>query len=235
MKIKLMFAAIVAACLATSVAFAQTPSEALQQAIFAQDVRGDIDRAIQGYRQVATSTFAPRDVAAHAQYRLSQALLQNRDVPAATRELERLRRDFAEYWSLIANLTESVKLAAPSETRAGIPSLPEFLSRPILGIVKQIASVESETGASVTLRGSVVEFAFGDEVFLLMDAEGRRYGIVLGTFEMWEAGGMPRFSPSETITVDARHPFSQPVSAGGILGLKARTITRADGTLAFKR
>lgn len=236
MKTKFVFAAIVAICLATSVAFAQTPGEALQRAIFAQDAQGNIDGAIQGYRQVATSTFASREVAAHAQYRLSQALLLKGDLPAATRELERLKKDFAEYGSLITNLTESVNKASPAVTRGG--PVPVGLSSQVRAMVAEILRADSEVGPMVTLRGTVVSFIRGDEVYAIVEAEGRRHAVVLGDVELAVSKGaraVTGFKFGETVTVDARHPFSQPVSADGIVGLRAQTITRADGSIAFKR
>src|SRR5688572_20538141 len=203
MKTKFVIAAIAAACLATSPAFAQTPSEALQRAIFAQDARGNIDGAIVGYREVANSTLAPRDVAAHAQYRLSQALLLKRDVPAAKRELERLKKDFAEYGSLITNLTESVENASPAGTKAG--SGPDrYRTFAIWSMVGAIARVDSELGPSVTLRGTVVAVFYADEVYAIVEAEGRRHAVVLGMAET--VGTRMTFRFGETVTVDARHP-----------------------------
>src|SRR5262245_38337580 len=85
-------------------AMAQTPAEQLQRGIFAQDSQGNVDAAITIYRQLAYSGLTPRDVAAEAQYRLGQALLAKGDVTSATREFERLERDFADYQKLVANL-----------------------------------------------------------------------------------------------------------------------------------
>jgi hypothetical protein len=233
MKIKFVIAAIVASCLATSPAVAQTPSETLQRAIFAQDAQGNLDGAIQGYREVANSTFAPRDVAVHAQYRLSQALLLKGDLPAATRELERLEEGFPEYRSLIANQTAALKTAA---TKAGrTPDLFRFAA--LSALVAEVVDINSDVGPSVTLRGTVHSYFLGDEVFAVVEAEGRRHAVVLGTPWVETSTGeisKVRFKVGETVTVDARHPFSQPLYADSTVILRAQTITRADGTIAFK-
>ena len=238
MKMKFVVTAIVAIWLATSPAFAQSPSETLQRAIFAQDAQGNIDDAIQGYRQVADSAAAPRDVAAHARYRLSQALLLKGDLPSARQELERLEKGFPEYRSLIAGLTESVKKASPGEARAG--TLPDGdVSFAVSSMVAEIAERDTDYGSRVTLRATVRSFFHGAEVFVMVEAEGRRYALVLGTFDTMAATGpvsrTPRFKSRETVTVEARHPFAQIVSADGVVVLRAQTITRADGTIAFQR
>src|SRR5262245_43368492 len=98
-------------------ATAQTAAEQLQKAIFAQDSQGNVDTAITAYRQLAYSGLTPRDVAAEAQYRLAQALLTKGEVTAATREFERLERDFADYQKLVANLSSrnAIRLVMPAQ------------------------------------------------------------------------------------------------------------------------
>lgn len=239
MKTKFVFAAIVAAWIATSVAFAQTPSETLERAIFAQDAQGNLDAAIQGYRQVANSAVATREIAAHAQYRLSQAMLMKGDLSAATRELERLKKDFAEYGTLIGTLTASLKTVAGAATGAGVPpSLPAPINAATWAMVTEIAKQDPDVGPWVTLRGTVHSGATADQKFVVVESEGRRYAVVLGpSFTNVSSGPISKvtFKLGETVTVDARHPFPQPVSAGGIVGLRAQTITRADGSIIFKR
>ena len=233
MRTKFVTAVILASCLAVSPALGQTPSETLQRAIFAQDAQGNIDGAIQGYRQAADSAGAPRDVAAHARYRLAQALLMMGDLAAASQELERLEKGFPEYRSLIVNLTTSVKRGARASTPpAGHPSSAVF------AMVEEIGKQNSDAGPRVTLRGTVPLFIIGDDVFAVVEAEGRRYAVILGTVDSMAATGpvsRTRFTFGETVTVDARHPFSQPVSADGVVGLRAQTISRADGTMVFQR
>src|SRR5215510_12080512 len=98
-------------------AIAQTDAERLHGAIFAQDSQGNLDSAITTYRQLAYSGLTPRDVAAEAQYRLAQALLTKGEVTAATREFERLERDFADYQKLVASLSSrnAIRLVMPAQ------------------------------------------------------------------------------------------------------------------------
>src|SRR5215471_6896151 len=82
----------------------QTAAELLQKGIYAQETEGNLDNAILIYRQIVNSAPAQREVAAQAQYRLAQALLQKGDLATASKEFERLARDYADYQKLISNL-----------------------------------------------------------------------------------------------------------------------------------
>jgi hypothetical protein len=81
----------------------QTAAEQMQKAIYAQQTAGDLDTAIQIYRQILTSSGADRKTAAAAQFRLGQALLQKGDLTAAAREFQMLA-DYSEYKDVIAAL-----------------------------------------------------------------------------------------------------------------------------------
>jgi tetratricopeptide (TPR) repeat protein len=82
----------------------QTAVELLQKGIYVQETEGNLDNAILIYRQIVNSAPAQREVAAQAQYRLAQALLQKGDLATASKEFERLARDYADYQKLISNL-----------------------------------------------------------------------------------------------------------------------------------
>ena len=159
MKIKILSAAVVC-CLAATAVFAQTPAEQLQRAIFAQDAQGNTESAIATYRQLATSTFAPRDVAAYAQYRLSDALLQKGDVTAARRELERMRKDFAEYRNLIDNLGSSVEKASRV---ASPPATTRQNASGVTSMAVELNKLSFFSGSFVeTIRGTVSMAQFGN-------------------------------------------------------------------------
>src|SRR5256885_17179162 len=87
---------------------AQTTAELLQKGIFAQETEGNLDNAIMIYRQIVNSAPSQRDLAAQAQYRLAQSLLQKGDLTHASTEVRKLGRGYAEYQKLIS------RLAAPS-------------------------------------------------------------------------------------------------------------------------
>src|SRR5262245_53584394 len=137
-------------------AAAQTAAEQLQRGIFAQDSQGNLDGAITTYRQLAYSGLTPRDVAAQAQYRLAQALLAKGDVPAATREFERLERDFADYQKLVAGLA-SVHTAAPAGI--GLADAIRLQQAPFLDDVKMLMLEAQksgfDTGLPVSIQGKI--------------------------------------------------------------------------------
>ena len=106
--------AIIASLIATS-AFAQSPADLLQKGIYAQETAGDLDGAIQIYRQVAASAGAPKSIAAQAQYQLVLCMLQKGDRVAASRELDLLDA-FAERCLRAAERTRLIRdLAAREE------------------------------------------------------------------------------------------------------------------------
>src|SRR5215469_14286245 len=95
--------------LAAIPARAQTTSELLQKGIYAQETEGNLDNAILIYRQIVNSAPSQRDVAAQAQYRLAQAQLQKGNLTEASREFERLARDYADYGSLVSSLAGQMR------------------------------------------------------------------------------------------------------------------------------
>ncbi len=82
---------------------AQSVAEQMQKAMYHQQTDGDLDAAIQGYRQVINSSPADRKVAAMAQFRLAQALLQKGELQEAAREFQALS-NYPEYKSVIASM-----------------------------------------------------------------------------------------------------------------------------------
>ena len=95
--------------LAAIPARAQTTSELLQKGIYAQETEGNLDNAILIYRQIVNSAPTQRDIAAQAQYRLAQALLQKGDLTTASKEFERLARDYSEYGGLVSSLAGQMR------------------------------------------------------------------------------------------------------------------------------
>src|SRR5215472_18569894 len=97
----LLFAAIPAA--------AQSTAELLQKGIYAQETEGNLDNAILIYRQIVNSAPTQRDIAAQAQYRLAQTLLQKGDLATAAKEFERLSRDYSDYGGLVSSLAGQMR------------------------------------------------------------------------------------------------------------------------------
>jgi hypothetical protein len=88
---------------------AQTAAELLQKGIFDQETAGDLDGAIAIYHQIVNSGSSPRDVAAQAQYRLAQSLLQKGDLPNGAQEFANLARNYADYGKLVSNLATQAR------------------------------------------------------------------------------------------------------------------------------
>jgi hypothetical protein len=116
MRTKYMAAAAIAALLFLSPGRAQSTADLLQKGIHAQETLGDVDGAIQIFRQVAASA-SNKLLAAQAQYQLVVCMLQKGDRSAAAQELQLLARNFPED----ADLISKARKLAPG----GTETLPE--------------------------------------------------------------------------------------------------------------
>ncbi len=96
-------AAMLGLALVATQGAAQTVAEQMQKAIYTQETAGNLDAAIQMYRQILNSSPADRKYAAMAQFRLAQALLQKGDLPEAAIEFQALA-NYPEYKDVIAAL-----------------------------------------------------------------------------------------------------------------------------------
>ena len=76
----------------------------MQRGVYSQDAAGNLDAAIEIYREVAGPRTSDRALAAEAQYRLSQALLQKGDMPAASEALLQLSIQFPDQAERISQL-----------------------------------------------------------------------------------------------------------------------------------
>src|SRR5579863_6521295 len=99
---------------------AQTASELLQKGIYTQETAGDLDGAISIYRQIVNSGNTPRDVAAQAQYRLAQTLLQKGDLANGAAEFSNLARNYADYGKLVSSLATQARGTAIDQLLADL-------------------------------------------------------------------------------------------------------------------
>jgi len=111
-------AAVVAVLLLGAPAKGQSAADLLQKGIHAQETVGDVDGAIQIFRQVAASPAANKVLAAQAQYQLVVCMLQKGDRGAARKELDLLVRNFPDQPDLVGKARKLVPggdtlLAAP--------------------------------------------------------------------------------------------------------------------------
>jgi hypothetical protein len=101
-------AAVLAGLLCALAGSAQTQSAAdlLQKGIHAQETVGDVDSAIQIFRQVATGS--NRLLASQAQYQLVLCMLQKGDRSAAVKELDELKQKFADQAELVSKASKLI-------------------------------------------------------------------------------------------------------------------------------
>ena len=102
-------AATVMVLLVATPAISQTAAEQLQKGIYTQETAGDLDGAVAIYRQIVSSGSSPRDVAAQAQYRLAQSLIQKGDLGNAAQEFDKLARSYADYSKLVSSLASQAR------------------------------------------------------------------------------------------------------------------------------
>jgi tetratricopeptide (TPR) repeat protein len=96
---------VLAVCITATPGLAQTTTELLQKGIYAQETEGNLDNAILIYRQIVNSAPSQRDLAAQAQFRLAQALLQKGDLTSAAQEFDKLATDYSDYRNLVGSLS----------------------------------------------------------------------------------------------------------------------------------
>jgi hypothetical protein len=96
-------------------ASSDTP-ELLQKGIYTQETAGDVDAALQIYRQVTASAPAQSSVAAEAQFRIAEALLQKGDLNGAATEFGILSSRYSLHQDLIARMARGLQGAHSEAT-----------------------------------------------------------------------------------------------------------------------
>lgn len=84
-----------------NVAVAASSGEQLQQALYAEEVEGNMDSAIKAYEQVIRNTSAPPNQVAQALYRQGMCYLKIKDEAAARGALEKLVADYPSQTEII--------------------------------------------------------------------------------------------------------------------------------------
>ena len=102
MFIRFLTATMLALSLLATAGSAQTAAELLQKGIYTQETAGDLDAAIQIYRQVISSAGNNRTVAAQAQYQLIVCMLRKNDREGADKEFQILAQYFADQPDLVS-------------------------------------------------------------------------------------------------------------------------------------
>lgn len=106
MKTALFLVALLAGLLLVPHANGQTLGGLLQKGIYTQETLGDVDAAIQIYRQILATKSESRADLAQALFRLGQCLLQKHDEAGAARSFQQLVQDYPEQKALVARAKE---------------------------------------------------------------------------------------------------------------------------------
>ena len=88
---------------------AQTPAELMQKAIYEQETAGNSDGALQIYRQITATAPSQSPIAAQAQFRIAELLLQKGDLNGAAAEFSILASRYSEQQALIAKMAGRIK------------------------------------------------------------------------------------------------------------------------------
>jgi hypothetical protein len=91
---------------AAQAAAAASPSELLEQGIYSEETKGDVDAALKLYQQVITEAKAGQAVAATAQYRLGVCYYKKKNYAEANAAFEKLLKDYPDQKDLIASANQ---------------------------------------------------------------------------------------------------------------------------------
>jgi hypothetical protein len=109
----LLLVAITSVLGTTQLAAAASPSELLEQGIYSEETKGDVDAALKFYQQVVTEAKASQAVAAQAQYRLGVCFYKKKNYADANTAFQKLVKDYADQKDLIALANEYLASAMP--------------------------------------------------------------------------------------------------------------------------
>lgn len=199
----------------------------LQQAMHRQDAAGDLDAAIAIYRELATSSGTDRAVAAEAQYRLAQSLLQKGELDAGAQEFTTLARVFPDHAALVSRLAGSSGL--------GI--------RPggVAPLGRSSFPADFEPGAPASIVGRIIQVAWVDPMAWLKVTAGN--GVTTFTLGLAAPNTMVRqgiqrdaLKPGDEVRLDMITDRRGPVLTDGTILARADVIVRAsDGVQVFNR
>jgi len=94
-------------------AAAASPSELLEQGIYSEETKGDVDAALKLYQQVITEAKAGQAVAAQAQYRVGVCYYKKKNYGEANVAFEKLLKDYPDQKDLIALANKYLSDAMP--------------------------------------------------------------------------------------------------------------------------
>jgi hypothetical protein len=105
--------AITSVLTTAQIAAAASPSDLLEQGIYSEETKGDIDAALKLYQQVVTEAKAGQTVAAQAQYRLGVCFYKQKNYAQANAAFLKLIRDYPDQKDLITLANKYLANAMP--------------------------------------------------------------------------------------------------------------------------
>ena len=109
----LLLLAITSVLGTAQLAAAASPSELLEQGIYSEETKGDVDAALKLYQQVITEAKAGQAVAAQAQYRVGICYYKKKNYGEANAAFEKLLKDYPDQKDLIALANKYLADAMP--------------------------------------------------------------------------------------------------------------------------
>jgi TonB family protein len=218
------FAAILAVCSALHLG-AQTAAEELQKGIFTQETAGDLDGAIGIYRQIVDTGSTPREIAAQAQYRLGEALLEKGDLAGAAAEFDKLSRSYPDYGSMIGNLATMAR--AGRGARSGAQPAQDQIQQ----LLTQIAALEMRRRDAET-RGDSAQLQQLQRFDELRAVEERLKALASAGAAQSQQSSAP--APPGTIRVGANVQAANIISQAKVSYPPLAKAARVQGTVRFE-
>jgi hypothetical protein len=206
---------MLAVCITITPSLAQTTTELLQKGIYAQETEGNLDSAILIYRQIVNSAPSQRDLAAQAQFRLAQALLQKGDLTSAAQEFDKLARDYSDYRNLVSTLSAQNSKRAERDRQAVEA---KFIYAPATSALAGMTFDESQP---VKVTGKVTMLTLSNPVSAMI-VDGPAYHV----FALPAPADMVRQGFMKTAL-----KLGDQVDVSGVLAAKGQVI---DGSLAAR-
>lgn len=176
------FVIAVAAVLWATAATAQTHSEMLERAIFAEETAGDLDGAIRIYEKLLSAPAVPREIAARAQSHLSDG--RRRREQAAT-----AAAIAAQQSSLPRGLREAMPQAQPEAAGLALAQVTDGCCG--------LFSGNYDPGGHVAIIGTIarIEWVNPQTVLYVDAADGNRWAFTVSTPNTMIRNGWNRNSP----------------------------------------
>ncbi|MGE5293607.1 MAG: tetratricopeptide repeat protein, partial [Solirubrobacterales bacterium] len=98
---RLFIGALLLAAIAAPAAYAKTAAELLREGLYAEEVEGDLDKAVGIYQQVILDSTAPRNLVAQALYRQGNVFMKKKQEQDARTVFTKLVTDYSDQTDVV--------------------------------------------------------------------------------------------------------------------------------------